>query len=69
MEILKPTRRRRHHPEEFKQAVIEAYCKPGVSVAGIAMANGVNVNQVRRWMRERGIEVPRRRMLPDEAHR
>ena len=27
------------------------------------MANGVNANQVRRWMRERGIEVPKRRML------
>ena len=42
MEIQKPSRRRRHHPEEFKQAVIEACCEPGASVAGIAMANGVN---------------------------
>ena len=63
MEIQKPSRRRRHHPEEFKQAVIEACCEPGASVAGIAMANGVNANQVRRWMRERGIEVPKRRLL------
>ena len=63
MEIQKPSRRKRHHPEEFKQAVIEACCEPGASVAGIAMANGVNANQVRRWMRERGIEVPKRRML------
>jgi transposase-like protein len=62
MEIQKPSRRRRHHPEEFKQAVIEACCEPGASVAGIAMANGVNANQVRRWMRERGIEAPKRRM-------
>jgi len=60
MEIQKPGRRRRHHPEAFKQAVIEACCEPGASVAGIAMANGVNANQVRRWMRERGIEPPRR---------
>ena len=67
MEIQKPGRRRRYHPEEFKQAVIEACCEPGVSVAGIAMANGVNANQVRRWMRERGIEVPRRRMLMPAA--
>ncbi|MBK8319168.1 MAG: transposase [Betaproteobacteria bacterium] len=37
--------------------------QPGASVAGIAMANGVNANQVRRWMRERGIEAPKRRML------
>jgi hypothetical protein len=67
MEIQKPSRRRRHHPEEFKQAVIEACCEPGASVAGIAMANGVNANQVRRWMRERGIEAPTRRMLMPRA--
>jgi len=62
MEIQKPSRRRRHHPEEFKLAVIEACCEPGASVAGIAMANGVNANQVRRWMRERGVEPPTRRV-------
>ena len=62
MEIQKPSRRRRHHPEEFKLAVIEACCEPGASVSGIAMANGVNANQVRRWMRERGIEPPTRRV-------
>ena len=33
----------------------------GVCV-GIALANGVNANQVRRWMRERSIEVPKQRM-------
>ena len=62
MEVQKPTRRRRHHPEEFKLAVIAACCEPEASVAGIAMANGVNANQVRRWMRERGIEAPTRRL-------
>ena len=63
MEIHKPSRHRRYHPEEFKQAVIEACCELDASVAGIAMANGVNANQVRRWMRERGIEPPTRRVL------
>ena len=63
MEIQKPSRRRRYHPEKFKLAVIEACCEPGASVDGIAMANGVNANQVRRWMRERGIEIPKQRML------
>ena len=62
MEIQKPSRGRRYHPEEFTQAVIEACCEPGASVAGIALANGVNANQVRRWMRERGIEPPTRRV-------
>lgn len=61
MEIQKPSRRRRYHPEAFKQAVIAACCEPGASVAGTAMANGVNANQVRRWMRERRIEVPKQR--------
>lgn len=62
MEIQKPSRRRRYHPEEFKQAVIEACCESGASVAGTALTNGVNANQVRRWMRERGIEPPTRRV-------
>ncbi len=62
MEIQKPSQRRRYHPETFKQAVIEACCEPGASVAGIALANGVNANQVRRWMRERDIEAPKRPM-------
>ena len=62
MEIQKPIRRRRHHREEFKQAVIAACCEPGASVAGIALANDINANQVRRWMRERGIEAPTRRL-------
>ena len=43
--------------------MIAACCEPGASVACIAMANGINANQVRRWMRERGIEPPTRRSL------
>ncbi len=62
MEIEKPVRRRRNHGEDFKQAVIAACVEPGASVAGIALANGVNANLVRRWMRERGVEPPRRRL-------
>jgi transposase len=62
MEIQKPHRRRRYHSEEFKQSLISACCERGASVAGIALANGVNANQVRRWMRERGIEAPTRRL-------
>lgn len=60
MEIEKPGRRRRNHTAEFKQAVIAACREAGASVAGIALANSVNANQVRRWMRERGIEPPSR---------
>ena len=53
MEIHKPSRRRRYHPEKFKLAVIDACCEPGASVAGIALANGVNANQVRRCVNQR----------------
>ena len=60
MKVEKPNRRRRTHTEEFKQAVIAACGETGASVAGIALANGINANQVRRWMRERGIEPPSR---------
>lgn len=60
MEIEKPNRCRRTHPEEFKQAVIAACCEAGASVAGVALANELNANQVRRWMRERGVEPPSR---------
>lgn len=68
MTIEKPNRRRRYHKEEFKQAVVEACCEPGVSVSGIALANGVNANQVWRWMRERGLTPPSRRVvLPRSA--
>lgn len=67
MEIQKPSRWRRYHPEEFKLAVIEACGEPGASVAGIAMFNGVNANQVRHRMRERGIELLTRRVPMSES--
>jgi transposase-like protein len=64
MDIVIPRRGRRTHSEAFKQSVISACREPGVSVAGVALANGLNANQVHRWMRERGIEPPSRR-TPD----
>jgi transposase-like protein len=67
MENIKPSRGRRYHEESFKQAVIEACRETGASIAGIALANGVNTNQVRRWMRERGITPPNRRTAPDAS--
>lgn len=61
MDVVIPRRTRRTHSEAFKQSVISACSEPGVSVAGVALANGLNANQVRRWMRERGVELPNRR--------
>ena len=43
-------RRRRTHSAEFKARVIAACRQPGVSIAAVAMANGVNANLARRWV-------------------
>lgn len=59
-----PRRTRRTHSEAFKRSLIEACGEPGASVAGVALANGINANQLRRWMRERGIEPPELSCLP-----
>lgn len=61
MDVVIPRRGRRTHSEAFKQSVVSACCEAGVSVAGVALANSLNANQVHRWMRERGIEPPSRR--------
>lgn len=45
-------RRRRRYSLEFRAAVIEACRRPGVSVAAVALANGLNANMLRRWVRE-----------------
>ncbi len=45
-------RTRRTHAPEFKAQVIDACLQPGVSVAGVALANGLNANYLRRWVKE-----------------
>ena len=64
MTLTPPRRTRRPHSEAFKQSLIEACGEPGASVAGVALANRINANQLRRWMRERGIEPPALSCLP-----
>lgn len=45
------TRRiKRRHSEEFKARVIAACEARGASVAGVALAHGVNANLVRKWI-------------------
>ena len=46
------SRTRRRHSPEFKAQVIEACQQPGVSVAAVALANGLNANYLRRWLNE-----------------
>ena len=44
-------RRRRLHSDEFKANAVASCMRPGMSMAAVAMANGVNANLLRRWVR------------------
>jgi len=68
MGIEKPRRRKRTHSKEFKEELVRACGEPGISVAGIALANGVNANLLRKWMLARGVTAPslRRPAEPNE---
>jgi transposase len=45
-------RRRRLHSDEFKANVVATCMQPGMSMAAVAMANGINANLLRRWVCE-----------------
>ena len=45
-------RRRRIHSDEFKASVVQASRQPGVSLASVALANGLNATMLRRWVVE-----------------
>jgi transposase-like protein len=44
--------RRREYSAEFKTSVLEQSRRPGASLAGVALAHGINPNMVHRWLRE-----------------
>ena len=48
MESSTSGRRRRTHSGEFKARVVEACRQPGISMASVALANGINANLLRR---------------------
>ena len=51
--VESPGRRtHRRHSAEFKAQVIRACRQAGVSTSAVALANGLNANMLRRWMRE-----------------
>ena len=50
-------RRRRVHSAEFKAHIVAACSHPGVSSASVAMANGINANLVRRWVKEAEVDT------------
>lgn len=47
-----PRRRRRAHSDEFKADAVAACAQPGMSMAAVAMAHGINANLLRRWVHE-----------------
>ncbi len=44
--------KRRHHTLEFKQQVVAESSRRGASVAGVALAHGINANQLHKWRRD-----------------
>ncbi len=52
-DALAPAPKRRLYSPELKSQVIAQTQVPGASVAGVAMAHGINANIVHRWLRER----------------
>ena len=45
-------RRRRHHSVFFKAEAVGECQQPGVSIAAVALARGLNANLLRRWVNE-----------------
>lgn len=43
-------RRRRRHSDEFKASVIQECMRPGVSMAAVALAHGLNATMLRKWV-------------------
>ncbi len=65
-----PGRKRRTHSQEFKAQLVAQCRQPGVSLAAIAVANGLNPILLRRWVNERGgfrREVAAPPVLPTSA--
>lgn len=47
---------RRRHSAELKTKVLAACDEPGASISGVALANGLNANLVRKWRSGRGVK-------------
>jgi transposase-like protein len=64
-----PGRRRRRHSAEFKARVVEQCRQPGISMASVALANGINANLLRTWVGKSSgtAAVVARTPLPSDA--
>lgn len=56
-------RRRRRHSAAFRAESVAACRQPGVSIAAVALARGLNANLLRRWV----VEAERAGTLPVAA--
>jgi|SRR5579862_1451097 len=52
--VRAPPSGRRTYSKTAKRALVQMCLRPGVSVAGTALAHGINANLLRRWMTEYG---------------
>jgi transposase len=56
---------KRRYTAAFKAWIVEQCLQPGVSLAGIALANGLNANLVRKWVGNRaGAAAAPAQLLP-----
>lgn len=55
---------RRRFDVQAKRELVEACLQPGVSVAGLALAHGVNANLLRKWISQRARGSGQRRATP-----
>jgi transposase len=69
--ILKPALNgRRTYSRQAKRALVQMCKSPGVSVAGLALAHGINANLLRRWISQyegekaMAAKEPRAALLP-----
>ena len=53
---MQPSSQRRVHDAEFKARVLAECQQPGASVAAVALAHGLNVNLLRKWLVGRGLK-------------
>ena len=50
--VMPATNGRRTYSKPAKRALVELCKQPGASVAGLALAHGINANLLRRWMKQ-----------------
>lgn len=62
---VKTPGKRRRFSADFKARIVAACNQPGASVAGVALANGLNANLVHKWRRLAKGEEQEERVQPD----